>query len=309
MSTIYYDSDIDDESRRKLLYEGNLFVYSPVSNSLKFCEFAREMITEAFKPLDPLKAQYSLPVEKYVEILAELKPKFIHHADSKKLIQQILKEVGCDLVKTYFDVPRMRSSTHGHYLTSGIAYAFHPHRDTWYSAPMCQINWWIPIFPVSADNIMAFHPRYFGQGVRNGSRDYNYYRWNEESRKNAAQHIKSDTRKQPRAEEPIEIDPQIRIVTKPGGILMFSAAQLHSTVPNTSGRARFSIDFRTIQIEDAASLRGARNVDSECSGTTMRDFLCANDLTRIPERIVAQYDQESSKNGTLVYVSDVLSHH
>jgi hypothetical protein len=29
----------------------------------------------------------------------------------------------------------MRSATAHEYLTTGIAYAFHPHRDTWYSAP------------------------------------------------------------------------------------------------------------------------------------------------------------------------------
>ncbi len=37
-------------------------------------------------------------------------------------------------------------------LIGGIAYAFHAHRDTWYSAPMCQINWWIPIFEVNGGN-------------------------------------------------------------------------------------------------------------------------------------------------------------
>ena len=55
-----------------------------------------------------LKAQYSMSVEKYVEILAQLKPKFIHHPKSKQLIQGILQDFGCDLDKTYFDVPRLR---------------------------------------------------------------------------------------------------------------------------------------------------------------------------------------------------------
>jgi hypothetical protein len=40
-----------------------------------------------------------------------------------------------------FDMPRLRSSTSDNYLTTGIAYEWHPHRDTWYSAPQCQINW------------------------------------------------------------------------------------------------------------------------------------------------------------------------
>ena len=96
-------------------------------------ELARELIRDAFGSLDPETAQYHMPVEQYAAVLAELKPKFIHHPDSKRLIKQMLSETGCDLEKTYFDVPRMRTATSDDYLTTGIAYAFHPHRDTWYS--------------------------------------------------------------------------------------------------------------------------------------------------------------------------------
>ena len=81
-----------------------------------------------------------MPVEKYVEILAALKPKFIHHPKSKQFIQGLLKEFGCDLNKTYFDVPRLRTATSDGYLTTGIAYAFHPHRDSWYSAPLLPVE-------------------------------------------------------------------------------------------------------------------------------------------------------------------------
>src|SRR4029450_7244560 len=145
-------------------------------------------------------------------LLADLKPRFIHHPESKRLIIEMLIDLGCDPEKVYFDVPRMRTSTAQGYLTTGIAYAFHPHRDTWYSAPFCQLNWWLPIYPVVSDNVMAFHPRYWSQVVSNGSREYNYYEWNATSRKEAAKHINKDTRKQPHPEEPLELDPQVRIV-------------------------------------------------------------------------------------------------
>jgi hypothetical protein len=131
------------------------------------CEFTRQLVEEAFAPLDPREAQHHLPVEEYAAILAELKPKFIHHPKSKQFIQGILNEVGCDLNKTYFDVPRLRTATSDSYLTSGIAYAFHPHRDTWYSAAPCQLNWWFPVYDVEPDNVMAFHPRYWSTPVKN----------------------------------------------------------------------------------------------------------------------------------------------
>lgn len=303
MNTIYFDSTVDDETRRKQLYQGQLFVYSPSPSSSALCTFAREMIQEAFGSVDPLKAQYSMPVEKYVEIMAQLKPKFIHHPKSKQLIQGMLDEFGCDLSKTYFDVPRLRTATSDGYLTTGIAYAFHPHRDTWYSAPFCQLNWWLPVHEIQSENSLAFHRRYWTQPLRNGSNRYNYYRWNEDSRKNAAKHIKTDTRDQPRPEEPVELDPQTRLVCKAGGIILFSGSQLHSTVPNSAGRARFSIDFRTVHLDDVAARNGAPNIDSACTGTTLRDFLCAADLSRMPEELILPYDQEPPTDGVLVFGS------
>jgi hypothetical protein len=301
MNTIYFDSKLDDKTRRRQLYSGQIFVYSPTPSSASLCAFAREIIQEAFGSVDPLTAQYSMPVEKYVAILAALKPKFIHHPRSKQLIQSILSEFGCDLNKTYFDVPRLRSATSDEYLTTGIAYAFHPHRDTWYSAPFCQLNWWIPVYEIQSENSLAFHPRYWTQPLRNGSSRYNYYRWNEDSRKNAARHIKVDTRDQPRPEEPVELDPQTRIICNVGGIILFSGSQLHSTVPNTAGRARFSIDFRTVHLDDVVTKTGAPNIDSACTGTTLRDFLRAADLARIPEELVLPYDQEPPQHGVLVF--------
>jgi hypothetical protein len=290
VNTIYYDSPSSDEIRREQLYNGQIFVFSPCPSGIALCEFAREMVEGAFTPLDPREAQHKLPVEKYVAILAKLKPAFIHHPKSKQLIQDVLQEVGCDLNKTYFDVPRLRTATSDGYLTSGIAYAFHPHRDTWYSAPPCQINWWLPVFDVMPTNGMAFHPRYWSQSVKNGSRDYNYAQWNKESRKNAAQHIKTDNRKQPHPEEPIELEPQLRLIPNVGGMILFSAAQMHSTVPNTSGYTRFSIDFRTVHLDDVIARRGAFNVDSACTGTSLGDFLRGSDFCPISESLVALYD-------------------
>lgn len=290
MNSVFFDAAVSGDERRRGLYDGRLFVCSPTKSSLEFCQFADEMIRQAFGSRDPQLAQFEMDVTEYAALLADLKPRFIHHPKSKEYLPRILQELGCDLSRTYFDVPRMRTATSDQYLTSGIAYAFHPHRDTWYSAPQCQINWWMPIYAITPENGMAFHPRYWAQPVRNGSAEYNYDEWNRTSRATAAQHIKTDTRKQPHPEEPIEIDPQIRIILPPGGILLFSGAQLHSTVPNTSGRTRFSIDFRTVHLDDVAQRVGAPNIDSACTGTTMRDYLKGTDLSHVPDELIAMYD-------------------
>ncbi len=286
---IFIDSKISDDERRKHLYEGAIFFHGPSESAVKLCELARELVEEAFAPLDPRKIQDSMAPERAAEILSVLKPKFIHHPKAKECIQRMLTELGCDLKKTYFDVPRLRTAFPGDYLKTGIAYAFHPHRDTWYSAPLNQINWWMPVYPINSENCMAIHPRYWGEAIRNSSNQYNYHRWNLESRFNAAQQLKTDTRVQPRPEEPVELEPQFRLICEPGAAYQFSSAQLHSTVPNTSGLTRYSIDFRTVHLDDVWSRTGAPNVDSGCTGTSMGDFLKGTDFSRLPPDALALY--------------------
>src|SRR3978361_1279413 len=161
MNTVYFDSPVADETRRKRLYDGPLFVYGPRPSTLKLVNHAREMIEKAFGGIDPRKAQYEMPVEKYVDICTPLKPGFIHHPETKKIIQEVWREMKCHIEKTYLDVPRLRMGTSDGYLTSGVGYAHHPHRDTWYSAPMSQINWWLPIHDLVSEASMSFFHQYF----------------------------------------------------------------------------------------------------------------------------------------------------
>jgi hypothetical protein len=303
MTTIYLNSTLPEEIRRKKLYEGDVFVYSPTETSKALAGFARQMIEEAFAPKDPRKAQYSMPVDDYVSVVAPLKPRFIHHPESKRLIQDVLRDSGCDQTDTYLDVPRLRMVTSDGYLTSGVGYAHHPHRDTWYSAPMCQVNWWMPIYDIDETSAIAFHPRYWSQPVKNGSNRFNYYEWNAHGRASAAKHVKQDTRDQPKPEEPMALEPAIRVVCPAGGMILFSGANMHSTVPNVSGATRYSIDFRTISVADVAARRGAPNIDSNCTGTSLRDFMRCSDLERIPEEIVTPYDSLHDDSAVLLYAA------
>jgi hypothetical protein len=299
MGTIHYDTRCTDDERRAALYRGDIFVYSPIPATQRLIDLARRMIEEAFAPHDPRRIHEVLSMEECAAILSKLKPAFIHHPECKVILPEIIRALGGDPEEVHFDVPRMRSAYPTDYLTSGIAYAFHAHRDTWYSAPPSQINWWLPIWEIETRNCLAFYPRYFEEPTENSSEIYNYYEWNAKSRASAAQHVKSDTRPQPKLTAPIEAQ-DIRLLVPPGGLILFSAAQLHETVPNTSGVARYSIDFRTVHRGDVAARRGAPNLDSRCTGTTMRDYLRASDLAKLPEEIVRLYDDGTAIEGRKV---------
>ena len=83
MHSVYVDADVPDEVRRERLYQGQLFVYSPRPAMLALVRHARSMIEQAFGGIDPRQAQHQMPVEKYVEICAPLKPTMIASASSR----------------------------------------------------------------------------------------------------------------------------------------------------------------------------------------------------------------------------------
>ena len=85
-----------------------------------------------------------------------------------------------------------------------------------------------------------------------------------------------------------------------GGVILFSGAQMHSSVPNTSGVTRFSIDFRTIHLEDAIAKRGAPNIDSSCSGTVIRDYVNGVNLSRLPDDVIALFEDGTEAGGELI---------
>jgi hypothetical protein len=297
---ILFNPVCSDEQRRGHLYRGTLLILPASPASMALVEHARDMIRQAFAN-DPRHAHTGLEVAQAADILAKLKPAFIHNSQTKTLLQSLLLQEGCDPQDIYQDVPRLRVAYPANYLTTGIAYAHHPHRDTWYSAPPCQLNWWMPLWDYEAEQGIAFHPEYFGRGIANSSASFNYYRWNADGRKNAAQHLKSDTRVQPRAMEPLQLESAVRPVVPAGSIIVFSGDHLHSTVRNETTVARWSIDFRTASLRDLEARSGAPIPDKACTGTSLRDFRRVHDFEPVPEAVVALYDSGQISDGVAVF--------
>ena len=90
MSPVLFDPEVSDDERRAALFAGDLFVYSPRPAASALVAFARAMLAQAFHPLDPETAQHQLPVREWARIVAALKPAFIHHPESKRLVRELL---------------------------------------------------------------------------------------------------------------------------------------------------------------------------------------------------------------------------
>jgi hypothetical protein len=134
---------------------------------------------------------------------------------------------------------------------------------------------------VTSNRAMSFFPEYWNKAVTNSSGDFDYGEWCRVGRTMAASQVMEDTRKHPLPLTTVETRSELRIAGTKGDVILFSAAQLHSTAPNQSGLTRFSIDFRTINLDDLDGGRGAPNIDSRATGTTVGDFLRASDFEPI----------------------------
>src|SRR4026208_644195 len=113
---LLFDPQWADDRKRAAVYAGDVVVTSPLPAALGLVTRARELLEAAFAPHHPTDAQYHLPVEEYAAVLGRVKPAFIHDPACKKLIPQLIDELGGDRSEVYFDVPRMRSATAHEYL-------------------------------------------------------------------------------------------------------------------------------------------------------------------------------------------------
>jgi hypothetical protein len=257
------------------LYSGDLVVLTRLDAVGDLVEHTQAELSKLFDPYPPEEAHLHITPDEMAKLLGRWKPLFIHSDRSNDLVRRIIREAGFDPGETHYDVPKPRTSFPEGHLTTGIAFAFPWHRDTWYAAPSQQINWWMPIYPVSAMNAMSFDTANFARSVPNDSASFDYYQANSD-RLTVASQVGTDRRARPRA-----IDHQAStdtiVLPNPGSILLFSGANLHTSIPNTTRRARYSIDFRTVDVSDVLSGRGAPMSDVACSGIAIRDFINVDD--------------------------------
>jgi Phytanoyl-CoA dioxygenase (PhyH) len=298
---IFIDLDAPPKALRQALYEGNLVILTRLKAVSDLVEYTQQELAKLFRPHDPEWAHLHYDKAEMARMLGEWKPRYIHSEASKRLVCEVVEEAGFPSEDTYYDVPRPRTSFPVGHLTTGIAFAFPWHRDVWYSAPAQQINWWLPIYPVTVDNAMSFDLRSFDRAVRNSSHEFDYYR-NNIARLTTATQIVDEKQSRPAALEYEPID-ELVVLPAPGEVLVFSGAQLHKSIPNTSSRSRFSVDFRTIDLSDLGADRGAPLVDVHCTGTTVRDFHNLADGRSVDEVTVRQLFGEPPPDSMLVFNS------
>ena len=298
MTSVWFNRKFkDDVERRERLYAGEIVVYDCLSAVKEFAEFTARMVETALAPHDPRSIHEVLTPQELAPLLGKLKPQFIHHPESRRLVGRIIAELGGDLDDSHLDVPKLRTAYPTGHLTKGIAFAFAGHRDTWYGAPQAQINWWLPIYPLHADNAMAFYPRYFAAPVENDSDRFSYYRRNVE-RRSVVEFIDADPRGSALghlADERRARSPAVARRRRPHPVLR-RAAPRHRYQRDIHDRATASIFARSASATSSSgsapptSIRGA-------SGPRCRDFTRASDAAAMPEALAQKLDPTGPGGG------------
>lgn len=298
MANVHIDPSFDDEERRERIFAGDVIVYPYVPEVADFAEFARQLVTDALAPDEPTAVHTRRTPDELANLLIDFKPRFIHHPESIAHVRRVTTALGAAPELVHADVPKLRTAFPAGGLSTGIAYAFQAHRDTWYGAPPQQINWWLPIWPAAANNVMEFYPRWFDRAIANNSDEYNYYVANAWRSRIKDFSGGRDARVHPAPHEPLGTEEsRLCLIPPVGGVMLFSGDQLHATIPNSSSATRYSIDFRTVHVTDVRNGTGAPRVDVRCAGTSLRDFRRLTDFAEFTEDEVAPYDTEGADTG------------
>ncbi len=270
---LYVSPPLDDARRGLLVHGGDLVVFPAVPPLAAFRDHVEELIRGAFAPHDPTTAQSALERDDFLAAVAALQRRYREDPTQADLLRSALEHAGVDADRTCWDRPYLRvlpSIPLDSRRTDGLG----AHRDTWSSNVYAQTNWWTPIFPLTAERTMAFYPAYWANPLANTSADWDLEVLRAQGR--AALPLV------PEATEPMDTSSELRVVVAPGDVLCFSGAHLHASVPNTTDVTRFSVEVRTVHVDDVRSGHGAPNVDGAAPRVPLEWFVRLTDATPLP---------------------------
>jgi hypothetical protein len=184
----------------------------------------------------------------------------------RQAVHKFLVELNIDS-PIHLGNPRLRVVFPDGHLVTRAAPAYLPHRDTWFANSGAQINWWMPLLPVTESMSFGFSPEFFDRPVDNNSSTFDYQEW---TASGGFQRSGNSKRQHPTTSA--SLAPQ-RFACELDEYLCFSATHLHQTMPVEGERTRISLDFRTVCASDLVEGRAAPNVDNRSTGDATVDYV------------------------------------
>jgi hypothetical protein len=256
------------------LYGGSLFLLPATAASRRLVAEACARVEEELGA-DMRTAQFRLSDEEFFRRVGRLRKAFYAEEAFRAHVRRLLAEQGFDTERIAFDPIRLRAVTHGGFENPRAAPVYYAHRDTWYGRSQAEITWWLPLHDVTEEETFVFYPECFDRPVPNNSELFDYDVWARDVGLRIGWQDPShgQTQVYPGQVGAFACGPALAFSARAGEILIFSGAHLHQTRPNRSGRTRFSVDFRTVDLGDDAAGRGAPNVDNRSTGSAVQDYV------------------------------------
>jgi len=252
---------LNEQPRNQQVFNGQLLVFRQVPAMLELIAYTDQLLRQHLNDRDPISAQRVLTPQQYLQLMGEAQYHFRTSDAPKRLFFAALKQVGVDANLTYWDHFPLRvvpcDSSHDGGLRAGINH----HRDTWGSNIQAQVNWWAPVYPITADRTITFYPDYWHRPIANTTATWSFRDYLNK-RRHTPKERAVDYPSAPQPSEVVNESGAVQIVIEPGDLLCFSSAHMHASTPNTSDATRFSIEMRTINIDDILANRGAPNIDN-----------------------------------------------
>ena len=237
---------------RERLFRGELLVFSRLPAMLALVGRAQALAEAAFAPSPPALAQDRFTPAEFLARAAALRRAFLHDPEARTAFRAVIESLGLDPASTFADRLILRLQPSGRAYAGRRTRDLPPHRDTWGSNLMAQMNLWGPVFPIEPGATLVIWPDLFERPVPNGSAEWDLARLQEApGRYPLLPEFRGD----------LEGERALAVVVAPGDLLCFSGAHLHGSRPNRTGRVRVSIDTRILALADLDAGRGAANVD------------------------------------------------
>lgn len=287
---------------RGRLYRGELPVFRGLPAMLGLVARARAMAEAAFAPHSPPLAQEALEPEDFLARAAALRGSFMRDGEARAAFRAVLESLGLDPVSTFADRLILRLQPSGDTHSGRRVRDLPPHRDTWGSNLMSQINLWGPVFPLDPGATMVIWPTLFARPVPNTSRDWDLERLREAPGRYPLL---------PVLRGPVPSDGgvarELPILIEPGDLLCFSGAHLHASRPNRTGTVRVSVDSRTVDLADHRAGRGAENVDGRAPRDGRDWFHRVSDGVALAEALTAPVEASTKRTEACTRPAEALT--
>ena len=260
--------------RDALLDRGQVRVVAP-GPADELVALAREQLRDAFAGHDPRTIRHRWTNDRFFRSFAAPRQGFGQRAEVRHAVHALLQALGWQPGQVRVDAARIRAVPSRGDKIPEARPAFGLHRDTWYANPGHQINHWIPVYDVDATESLVILPPWFDRPIPNSSASFDLDNW---QRMGGFQAFRAPTRSPQHHPVPtvaVDVAAAWRYAGPAGAVVAFAGCQLHGTVPHTTGRVRYSVEIRCVDVRDAG--RGDPSGDNAAIGDASHGYAGLDD--------------------------------